>query len=702
MSNEKIITQLLNDGNVVEVEKIIKEGFNVNSSIGVLNKKMIHIAVNNNDPKMVELLINAGADPSEQDFEGNTAFHLAGKNREDNTIKILMKSGKIKDYQAKNKVKANALINAIAFNNENVALELLNWAWDLEDRTYLDTTALLAAAGQLMPTLMRRLIELGARLDATNNFGANALITVCSEHDISDELGRDLLQLKRECFEICTNPENLKKYNCNTTTDSGDTALSRFMSRARTIEKDLIIKLLDLGVDPGKYSNSGVGKFRTPLMEASIRGWSDVAEKMIAQCPDLVNVINESKESALAYAIQSEYVSSEFGTPKNKKEMIHTLINGGANIAFITEDIVMACEAASMGDRDLMRLVKDRGLINQTNKNGYGLMHYMIQSRDSVRKNKFTLEDLVKNYGLNINMKNNDGINGLMYALLSPITKEKNKVLHSIMQSGHLNGSKEIENMKEEIRADLFLLTNELIELGLDIKEQSKSGRNVIHFALEMFDFLENILFDEDYIEFLIMKGASETVRDEKFQSPLMNALLLASGKNSEKFENLFKRWINKEENKESVRSLVYDLVWNVDDSETTMKILDKGLSLAIAAGADINFVDDDGQSPLIVAAASNKEFWARWLVKNGALVDHQNKEGETALVQSISSNSPSITGFLLKEAKANPSLKSIDGQSPYSIAIKTNRESCVNLVLEAIESWEKENGIKNTKISAI
>jgi murein DD-endopeptidase MepM/ murein hydrolase activator NlpD len=90
----------------------------------------------------------------------------------------------------------------------------------------------------------------------------------------------------------------------------------------------------------------------------------------------------------------------------------------------------------------------------------------------------------------------------------------------------------------------------------------------------------------------------------------------------------------------------------------------------AITAGANVNAVDQYGQTPLMYAASSstNPDILAE-LLKAGATLNAQTPTGWTALMYAARDTKNLETALLLMNAGADPSLKNSDGQSAADLA---------------------------------
>lgn len=86
-----------------------------------------------------------------------------------------------------------------------------------------------------------------------------------------------------------------------------------------------------------------------------------------------------------------------------------------------------------------------------------------------------------------------------------------------------------------------------------------------------------------------------------------------------------------------------------------------------VAEGADVNAVNQDGCTPLHLAADRGFPLLVRILVEAGADVNRQDSEGQTALHYAAICEFDQVCQQLL-EAGADPSLKDLSGQAPHQV----------------------------------
>ncbi len=96
-----------------------------------------------------------------------------------------------------------------------------------------------------------------------------------------------------------------------------------------------------------------------------------------------------------------------------------------------------------------------------------------------------------------------------------------------------------------------------------------------------------------------------------------------------------------------------------------------------LAAGADVNISNQDGNAALWLACFSNNAALIDLLIAHGANIDHQNDNGATCLMYCASAGKAQITALLLA-AGANREIKSLDDYTALDMA---GSLECLNLL---------------------
>ena len=113
----------------------------------------------------------------------------------------------------------------------------------------------------------------------------------------------------------------------------------------------------------------------------------------------------------------------------------------------------------------------------------------------------------------------------------------------------------------------------------------------------------------------------------------------------------------------------------------------DRGLAalqIELSRGVDIDAADDDGWTPLIIAARNARHETVKFLLERKATVDKTDGIGGTALHHACYFGNAGIAGLLLDNGAAIEARnRHGSGNSALSIAVCANKPSCVKLLLE-------------------
>ena len=101
-------------------------------------------------------------------------------------------------------------------------------------------------------------------------------------------------------------------------------------------------------------------------------------------------------------------------------------------------------------------------------------------------------------------------------------------------------------------------------------------------------------------------------------------------------------------------------------------------VQLLIERGADLNKVDDEGETPLIKAASSSRKYVVKVLLDGGADPDEADKLGHTSLHEAASKGDKDVIQALI-DGGADINKASKDGSTPPHKAAKTRFNSSLN-----------------------
>ena len=86
----------------------------------------------------------------------------------------------------------------------------------------------------------------------------------------------------------------------------------------------------------------------------------------------------------------------------------------------------------------------------------------------------------------------------------------------------------------------------------------------------------------------------------------------------------------------------------------------------AVKRGVDVNSVDSNGQSGLMLAVANSHNPVINWLLQQRDInVSRRGRAGYTALHWAVWGNKPAILSLLLAHPTADPTDRSDDGRTP-------------------------------------
>lgn len=130
-------------------------------------------AIKTQIPRIVEMLLNAGADPNFQDHNGNTALMFAMQDGNQEIVKLLLAN--VANPNIQNKRGNTALMGAIYYGKDAVVPLLIEYGAHINLKNKDGDTALIIAAGKGNSNSVRLLLENSADKTITNNGGKTAL-----------------------------------------------------------------------------------------------------------------------------------------------------------------------------------------------------------------------------------------------------------------------------------------------------------------------------------------------------------------------------------------------------------------------------------------------------------------------------------------------------------------------------------------------
>jgi ankyrin repeat protein len=269
--------------------------------------------------------------------------------------------------------------------------------------------------------------------------------------------------------------------------------------------------------------------------------------------------------------------------------------------------------AVRFGQRDVIELLISKGAdINTKNNNGETLLHISAANGDK------DAVDLLVRKGVDVNAKDRWGWTPLQRAARNGNT-EIVKLLISKgadVQAKDRDGTATLSMAAMAGNTDIAEL---LIMGGADINTKDRWEWTPLHYACWR--------DHRDTVEFLLSKGADINSKEEEGKTPI--AVAKSEGCN-EIVELLRARGAT-----ESLHDAVI-----IEDANDLKRL--------IASGADVNAMDENGQTPLHVAASRGSKKMVELLIEKGARTEAKNISGQTALYDAVELRKVEIVKLLL------------------------------------------------------
>ncbi|KAJ7988486.1 hypothetical protein DPEC_G00324060 [Dallia pectoralis] len=297
--------------------------------------------------------------------------------------------------------------------------------------------------------------------------------------------------------------------------------------------------------------------------------------------------------------------------------------------------------------------------------------------------------DHIKN-GIDINISNQNGLNGLHLASKEGHVKMVLELLHSgiVLETTTKKGNTALHIAA---LAGQEKVVAELVNYGANINSQSQKGFSPLYMAAQ-----ENHL---EVVKFLLENGANQSLPTEDGFTPL--AVALQQG-----HENVVALLINYG-TKGKVRLPALHIAARNDDTRTAAVLLQndpnpdvlsktgftplhiaahyENLSVAqllINRGANVNFTPKSGITPLHIAARRGNAIMVRLLLDRGAQIDAMTKDELTPLHCAARNGHVRIIDLLL-DLGAPIQAKTKNGLSPIHMAAQGDHMDCVRQLLQ-------------------
>lgn len=564
------------------------------------------------------------------------------------------------------------------------------------------TNPFLMAASQSSLTICELLRNAGADVNACDAFGKNALLTAIykseqfmkkrekAEHksllDYLVNVGIDINYVAPSgmsalwAASLQRNPELVnqlldKGANANVWHEIGlEGQMSALHLWMNTSEEEIIRKLVDNGAKLGEADSNG----NTP--DALGFANPSLTDLMLDLNADVNAVYHYPKQSKTDANVAIPALSIIIRGGNNKVDIVKEMISRGAKTTYFGTDLesqepLMA--AISSSAYDIVDEIIGAGSVN-------------VNNLYNLNPNSPAMSPLSVLAGGALNSKISSHIakkNQLQAILKGKEINDQNNVKSDLIDDEGINQIKEeldsILKLEDNIQKQRGKIFDSLFKAGANPNLLDERGRTSLFFANDEFSAIK-----------LLENGADANIKDLDGN----NVFIYAIQHNKIPLFNALKEYC-----KPDLSDIFYQLSFTNIDSSFSQQLLESGvLSLVsppeefykdkefILSTDNINYQDEDGNSPLLVACANNTPFLVSLYRRLGADINLPNNLGETPLMHAVASSNPDLVDFLVEKG-ALVDVKTLDNKSVLDFALETEN-------LEIIEKVKIKLGLLNSE----
>jgi ankyrin repeat protein len=386
-------------------------------------------------------------------------------------------------------------------------------------------------------------------------------------------------------------------------------------------------------------------------------------------------------------------LSNVINSGNKQAPLVKEMIARGAQVTFKDESlqqfepIMMAIASSAYDIIDELLATKQIDLERavKLNPNGAPMTPLMLAVSGTVNKNFSAFLEKKALYESIMKGKAENDKNGIKTAA---IDEEGLKAIES-----ELNDMKEIAAKLKEERETIY---RTLIDNGANVDTVNEDNRSAIFFAN-----------GKDYASWLKNDGADLYLEDKDGNNPLVYAVL----NNKKELIDFLKDAYTADKN-ETIDNIFYQLAFAPADSHMQQSLLEKGVINYISNEIDmeklkekdstfnvrgINYQNEDGNSPLLVACANDLPFLASQYIRLGADINIKNANDETPLMHAIGTGNVQLVEFLIEKG-ADATAQTKEGKTVLEFAEEIKNKEILEKVKISLGHEVTEGSISGLK----
>lgn len=691
------------------IHNLIDAGYDVNTRCG--DNSALERACFSLRAKVVQVLLENGADPNAQNARGQTSLEMAlmvgcydiKKSRP--IIKMLLDAGADmnisnkegrtplqKALQAncsreivtifKNYSKQNKMLAKVSSKNEireNERIEAHQLDGEKIDKKSTEATLQDSVLRKQKPPIKTDIPE---TTKTHKNEGLDAFTQNLFDRWVSSDITKQIQNIIRMGNDI------------NGKDSNGDTILIKSCIEKNQNSLEIVSFLLSRGADVNVRDNKGWA----PLFHASAQYQLDLVKLLLSKGAD-VNVRDNNGASALKTVCWFPQLDDK------KMEIVRLLIHAGADIdAKDNFGGTALMSAYTNKDYELVRLLIESGAnINTKDSNGEVILIKLCTGRDDKSR------DIVKfiiSQGVDVNARNKEGLTALICAStnadieLIKLLLEKNADVNSTDE----NGNSPLINACVGGTENAFDIIKLLLDRGADANVQNKEGRTPLMSASRS----GNI----DIVKLLLLMGADTSIIDKSKKTALIHASetrsydivqLLEARNRDHKRTSLQQKTavsfvpkdmdgnvgVTEPEKNTNAAAPKVKKVSNPALIEFTGKGLLENVTHLLDSGVDVNSEDSYGVTALIEAAWTSQSEVLQLLLDSGANINAMSASGATALMCASWKGNPEMVKILLNSG-ARADIRDINGNTALTLASVRGNEAVLDILKEVTNSIDE------------